>query len=533
MTRHHGHTSHSMHSTFRSRHLAHAALLLAIAAAGCKKSQTTTIPIPTAAVERRDIVANAEATGTVEPVNIVEVKSKASGLITAMPVDIGTVVSAGQLLVQIDTRDVKNQYDQTVAAMQAAQTSLSVAAAQKKRSDDLFAQEVITPQEHETAALAYANAQSQLVKARTDVDLARQRLEDATVRAPIAGTIIAKPVSLGQVITSATSGPTGGTTILQMADLSKVRMRAMVNETDVGNVKPGQVASVVVDAFPNTRFQGVVEKVEPQAVVQQSVTMFPVLISLDNRDGRLLPGMNGEVTMTVQDKKGVLAIPADAVRAMKDVATSARALGLNPDSVQAQLQAQIAARRAQFAQRDSAAGAIASTGPQGGAPDGVPDGARGQRGARSRSGAGGAGQVPATPGSDAPQSVTLGAGAPGARGGGGGTGAAAGGGVAGTSGFGGGGGGFGRSGGGQVVFVKDGTGYSPRMVRLGVTNYDYTEVLNGLKEGEQVALLASANLQQQRSDQQSRIRSATSTPLTGGGGPGAGAGGAGGRRGGP
>ncbi|MFL5560916.1 MAG: hypothetical protein ACJ79K_05500, partial [Gemmatimonadaceae bacterium] len=106
-------------------------------------------------------------------------------------------------------------------------------------------------------------------------------------------------------------------------------------------------------------------------------------------------------------------------------------------------------------------------------------------------------------------------------------GAGAAGGAAGASGF---GGGSGRGGGGQIVFVKDSSGYSPRMVRLGVTNYDYTEVLNGLKEGEQVALLASANLQQQRTDQQSRIRSATSTPLTGGGG---GAGGAGGRRGGP
>ena len=441
-----------------------------VAIAGCGKSPATTIAIQTAPVERRDIVANAEATGTVEPVNIVEIKSKASGLITSMPVDIGTVVSAGQLLVQIDTRDVKNQYDQTVAAMQAAQASLSVATAQKKRSDELFAQEVISPQEHEAAALAHANAQSQLVKARTDVDLARQRLEDATVRAPIAGTIIAKPVSLGQVITSATSGPTGGTTILQMADLRKVRMRAMVNETDVGNVQPGQVASVVVDAFPDRRFQGVVEKVEPQAVVQQSVTMFPVLITLDNRDGKLLPGMNGEVTMTVQDRKNVLAIPADAVRAMKDVALSARSLGLNPDSVQAQLKEQQAARRAMFAQRDS----------------------------------------------DAPRAITLRAGANGAAGNG-----AAGNGARGNGGNGGGG----RSA-SQLVFVKDSGRFSPRMVRLGVTNYDYTEVLSGLKEGEQVALLASANLQQQRSDQQSRIRSATSTPLTGGtgGGPGAGAG---------
>jgi hypothetical protein len=74
----------------------------------------------------------------------------------------------------------------------------------------------------------------------------------------------------------------------------------------------------------------------------------------------------------------------------------------------------------------------------------------------------------------------------------------------------------GGRGSGQLVFVKDSTGFSPRIVRLGATNYDYTEVLSGLKEGEQVALLAAANLQQARTDQQSRIRSATSTPLTGG-----------------
>lgn len=507
-----------MQRSLRAARIFRIGLAATVAFAGCRKSPTTAMAIPTAPVERRDIVANAEATGTVEPVNIVEIKSKASGLITAMPVDIGTRVSAGQLLVQIDTRDVKNQYDQTVAAEKAAEASLSVAAAQKKRSDDLFKQEVITPQEHETAALAYANAQAQLVKARTDVDLARQRLEDATVRAPVAGTIIAKPVSLGQVITSATSGPTGGTTILQMADLSKVRMRAMVNETDVGNVQPGQVATVVVDAFPDRRFQGVVEKVEPQAVVQQSVTMFPVLVTLDNRDGKLLPGMNGEVTMTVQDKKNVLAIPADAVRAMKDVAISARALGLNPDSVQAKLKEQVAARRAMFAQRDSA-GMVASSGAQGAGAAGA---GNGRRGNRTRSGAGGPGSVPATPGADTPQSVTLGAGvAPRGPGGGGGAGNG-----------GGNGGGMGSRNAGQLVFVKDSTGFSPRMVRLGVTNYDYTEVVSGLKEGEQVALLASANLQQQRTEQQSRIRSATSTPLTGGGGGNAG-GGAGGRRGGP
>ncbi|HEX8848186.1 MAG TPA: efflux RND transporter periplasmic adaptor subunit [Gemmatimonadaceae bacterium] len=485
-------------------------LLLALAAA-CGKKQEGRIAIQTAPVERRNITVTAEATGTVEPVTIVEVKSKASGLVTQMPVEVGTRVSAGQLIVQIDTRDVKNSYDQAAAALRAAQTSLQVAQAQKTRSDELFKQEVITPQEHETATLAYAQAQSQVVAARTNADLARQRLEDATVRAPVAGTIITKPVSQGTVITSATSGPSGGTTIVQMADLNKVRMRALVNETDVGNVKPGQVATVTVDAFPDRRFQGVVEKVEPQAVVQQSVTMFPVLISLENREGSLLPGMNGNVTMVVAQKNNVLAVPADAVRAMKDLAVSARALGLDPDSAQATLRAAFAARGGGGANggrtRDSAAGEV--QGPAvGGRGAGVGDSAAvasngGRR--RTRQGARGAGEVPAAPNGDQPQQLPFGAG--------------------------GAGGGTGRAN-AQVVFVKDSSGFTPRLVRLGVTNYDYTEVVGGLKEGDQVALLASATLQQQRQDQQARIRTMTAGPLSPGGGGGGGGprgGGGGGR----
>ena len=106
---------------------------------------------------------------------------------------------------------------------------------------------MITAQEHETATLTYESARSSLVRARTDLDIARQRLEDATVRAPVAGTVIEKPVAVGQVISSATSSVSGGTTLLKMADLKQIRLRSLVNETDIGNVKPGQSATVVVD----------------------------------------------------------------------------------------------------------------------------------------------------------------------------------------------------------------------------------------------------------------------------------------------
>lgn len=200
---------------------------------------------------------------------------------------------------QVDTRDVKNQYDQARADQRSARVSLDVALAQKERSDELFKSRIITTQEFENAQLAYTQSQGHVVRANTNLDLAQQRLEDATVVAPVAGTIIEKPVALGQVITSATGAFGGGTTLLRMADLSKVRVRALVNETDIGKVRPGQPARVTVDAYPDRPFEGVVEKIEPQAVVQQSVTMFPVIVSLENSEGFLKPGMNGEVSMLI------------------------------------------------------------------------------------------------------------------------------------------------------------------------------------------------------------------------------------------
>ena len=448
-------------------------VLIAIGAAACSKKASTALVIETAPVERRSIVLSVQANGTVEPVNIVEVKSKASGTIIRMPVDIGANVKAGDLLVQIDPRDVQNQYDQAAADVSSGTVSRATALAQRNRSAELYKQKIITAQEMDVATLAFANADAALIKARTNLSIARLRLADATVTAPTNGTIIEKPVSLGMVITSATSSASGGTTILRMADLSKVRMRAFVNETDIGNVKPGQVATVTVDAFPNRRFIGIVEQVEPSAVVQSSVTMFPVLVSLENFDGSLKPGMNGQVTMEVARHDNVLAIPSDAVRNARDAATVASVLGVSPDSIKAVLAAARAARGgglgAASSTPSSLGGAASSTG---------------RRSGFSRQGGGG----------------------------GGGGGAAGGGG----------------SGGGMIAFAKVNGKFTPRAVRVGISDFDYTEVLSGLKLGEQVALLGPAVLQAQREQVQARVRAGTggglqqqTTPApTGGGGGG-------------
>ena len=495
------------------------AVALLVTLGACSKTTDPSVVIETVAVERRSIVLSAQANGTVEPVTVVEVKSKASGTIIRMPVDIGSNVKVGDLLVQIDPRDVQNQYDQSAADLSSATVQRSVSLAQRNRSADLFRQKIITQQEMEQATLAFANADAAVIKARTNLSIARVRLEDATVQAPTNGTIIERPVSVGTVITSATSSASGGTTILKMADLSKVRMRSFVNETDIGNVQPGQVATVTVDAYPNRRFVGIVERVDPQAIVQSSVTMFPVLVSLNNSDGALKPGMNGQVVMDIARRDNVLAVPSDAVRNARDAATVATVLGVSPDSLRSTL---AAGRRGGGAPGTAAAGAGGAGG--GGRTAYAAGTSDTTRGGRIRGGAsstpGGAGQSGDSAGR---RRFAQGAGGAASS-----TGSSFGGGQAGA------GGGAGVGGGGrggmQVVFVKKDGKYTPRPVRLGISDFDYTEVLSGVTQGEQVALLGAALLQAQREQQQARMRAGTGgglqqqTPAGGTGGGGGGGG---------
>ena len=493
------------------------ALTLVIALGACKKNTDPAVVIETAPVERRSIVLSAQANGTVEPIDIVEVKSKASGTIIKMPVDVGSKVHVGDLLVQIDPRTVQNAYTQAAADLASATVARAVALSQRNRSAELYRQKIITATEMEAATVAFANADAMVIKARTDLSTAKLQLEDATITAPTNGTVILRPVSVGTVITSASTAASGGTTILDMADLSKVRMRAFVNETDIGNVKAGQTATVSVDAFPNRRFVGIVEQVQPEAVVQSSVTMFPVLVSLDNSDGALMPGMNGQVVMDILRRDNVLAVPSDAIRNARDAATVAPVLGVNPDSLKA---AQAAARAARGFGAGGTASSTASAG----------DTTRRRRfGAASstQSGFGGLGAASRTASST------------GRRGGGGGAG---GGGTTGGGAAGAGTGGGGRTGGALFVFVKKGDKYSPRVVRVGVSDFDYTEILSGAQQGEQVALLGPAVLEAQREQVQARVRAGaggglqqTTTPAGGaaggaaGGGARGGGGGGGGR----
>ena len=153
------------------------------------------------------------------------------------------------------------------------------------------------------------------------------------VRSPISGTIISRPVEVGQVISSPTSAVGGGTLLMTMADLSKVRVRALVDEIDVGKVSIGQSVSIKVAAYRDKEFFGIVSKIEPLARVEQNVTTFPVLIDINNDDNLLLLGMNTDVVIEILNEQVSMSIPSMSLRTRKDIYSAANIVNIPKEEV--------------------------------------------------------------------------------------------------------------------------------------------------------------------------------------------------------
>lgn len=305
--------------------------------AACAQEQGTAPIYDTAAADRASISVSVGSSGVVEPLAIVEVKSKASGEVLELFVETGDYVEEGALLVRIDPRTVRNRLAQAEAELKAAQSRRTISDSQMERAERLVKQGTFTEADYEQAALELANAEAQVVTAEVAVENARIAVDDTEIRAPVSGTVIAKPVEKGQVISSPTQDVGGGTLLLTMADLSAVQIRALVDETDIGKVRPGMAAMVTVAAYPNQPFGGEVVKIEPQAVVDQNVTMFAVLISISNPEGLLLPGMNAEVEISVAARQNVLAVPIMALRTERDVGATAGILGISEADLRREL----------------------------------------------------------------------------------------------------------------------------------------------------------------------------------------------------
>lgn len=291
-----------------------------------------------ALVSRDTIEVSVSSAGIVEPLATVEVKSKASGEVLELFVDTGDHVAAGTLMVHIDPRTVRNRLEQSEAEAKAANSRREIALSQMARAESLLKKGTFTEADLEQAALDLANAEAQVVTARVSVENARIAVDDTDIRAPITGTVIQRPVEKGQVISSPTQDFAGGSLLLTMADLSAVQIRALVDETDIGKIRPGMSTTVSVAAYPNQPFPGEVVKIEPQAVLEQNVTMFAVLVAINNPDGLLLPGMNAEVDVRIARSENALTVPIMALRTQRDLRSTASILNVAEVDLRASLQ---------------------------------------------------------------------------------------------------------------------------------------------------------------------------------------------------
>ena len=274
-----------------------------------------------------------EASGTVEAISSIEIKSKASGQILFLGAEIGDYVEEGVVLARIDQRTPTNTLAQANADLEVAKVRLSNAKNQFERSKRLHDKGNISDKSFEDAQESFSSARAQLVRAEVFLENAKIALDDTSVRSPIAGTVISRPAEVGQVITSPTSAVGGGTLLMEMADLDNVRVRALIDEIDIGKISLGQEVTLKVSAYRDKKFVGVVSKIEPMSRVDQNVTTFPVLIDIENKDNLLLIGMNTDVEIEILNEKVALALPAGSLRTRKDILSVAPLLNIKQDQL--------------------------------------------------------------------------------------------------------------------------------------------------------------------------------------------------------
>ena len=473
------------------------AIALLVIVGGCKQQAATRL-YEEIAVARRDLDVRVSAAGVVEPVLTVDVKSKASGEIIEMRVETGDEVRTGLLVARFDPRLQENTLAQAEANLDVARAQLQNAEAQKRRSEQLFKSQSIAETEYETVNLNHATARAAVVRAEAELETARDGMEDTSLRAPMDGTILQKNVELGTVISSPTRDVGGGTVLFRMANLDTMQVRALVDETDIGKITPGAEAIVTVEAYSSRTFRARVLKIEPQAVAQQNVTMFPVLIGIDNPEHLLRPGMNTEVEIGVGRRQSVLTIPNAALRTSRDVASAAQVLGLDPESVQAELaRGRASADSAANAAAGGASGAAGSpvsaqpaanrmtlpSGREVTLPEGVS--ADQVRSAMHKRMSGGELQ----PAERALLGRVFGQSGGGRSSGSGGAGAT--------------GGAFGGT---FIVFKTQAGRPVPVEIRTGLTDFDHVEVMQGLAEGDTVLVLPSASLLASQEEFRDRVQ---------------------------
>ena len=265
-------------------------------------------------VERGTFRMVVTASGQVQPIDRIEIKSKASGTVEELPVEQGDFIKKGALIARLDQKDERAAFEQAQANLDIAEAELKQAQHTYDRRDKLFQKGLVSEEELGQIDLNLAVAKGKLVQARTSLERATERLAEAVVRAPIDGVVLQKYVEEGQIIASGVSNVSGGTRIADVTDMRSVYVEAGVDEIDIGKIKEQQFATVVAEAYPQLKFRGRIVRIAPEAIIEQNVTLFNVIIEVENEDDKLKSGMNANVEIVIAQDDDVLIAPALALQ---------------------------------------------------------------------------------------------------------------------------------------------------------------------------------------------------------------------------
>jgi len=264
------------------------------------RSKATTVPQQTIQAEVRDLTSVVAATGTIKAVNSVDISSKMTAHIKEIKVKENEQVTAGQVLVILEDTALQAQVTQ-------AKERLDNAAIKYQRTSRLTTI-------GGTSAEALDNASMDYKIAQANYDGVMSTLDDTIIVSPMAGSVIGKPLSVGELVAQGVNNPT---VILTVADMSKMQIEANIDQTDIGKIALGQKVTFTVDAYPGKEFSGMVTTISRKAVVSGNVTYYPVTIDVTNAENLLNPGMVARVSVIVSESQGVLTLPLSAIRSDK------------------------------------------------------------------------------------------------------------------------------------------------------------------------------------------------------------------------
>lgn len=264
-----------------------------------------------AEVTRGDLESTIASTGTLQPVVTVQVGTRVSGKVTALYADFNDRVSEGQLIARIDATLQQQAVREAESNLARSRADLDRAEQEFNRNKTLYEEKVLTESEFNTSQYNLAASRASLTSAQVSLERARQNLAYTQIYSPIDGIVVERNVEPGQTVAASMSAPQ---LFLIANDLAVMEILAAVDESDIGRVEDGQRVRFTVQAYPDELFEGTVHKVRLQSTTLENVVNYTAVISVQNPDGQLLPGMTATVDFVVESVEDVLAIPNAALR---------------------------------------------------------------------------------------------------------------------------------------------------------------------------------------------------------------------------